>query len=189
MQLVGSDCAVCHRGITFAPEAASCRTCAIAFHLTCLSAPSTCPTCGSNFTQLTVSRAQATTAGHAQAVAWGRKAALAVCLALFATQASLIGAALVGGTATPTHVVQFLISLVLIAALYFGYGWARVWLALSSGFGAVVAFSLAWTASRTGNLGNAFFLSSLVIIFAVSFGLLLFSSRVALFLASQRSGA
>ena len=96
---------------------------------------------------------------------------------------------LIGGFATPTNVVQLLVALVLIAAVYFGYGWARLWLALSSAFGAVVAFSLAWTASRTGNLGSAFLLSALVIIFAVSFGLLLFSSRVALFLASQRSGA
>lgn len=184
MQIVGSRCCVCSANIAFAPDGASCPNCAVAFHLACLTSTSACPKCGGDFVQLSKAQEQATASAHSQAVAWGRNAVLAICAALLATQLLFFGLALASGSASPSVIVQLIISIAFVAALYLGYGWARIWLGLSSGLGAIVAASLAWT--RPNSLAVVSLLSVLAIAFAASFALLLFSPRVASFLSSQR---
>jgi hypothetical protein len=184
MQLVGSSCSVCNRSINFASDGASCPNCAVSFHLGCLSAPGTCPRCGGNFAQLAAAQHHAAAMSRAHALGWGRNAVLSVCALLLGTQLLFVAIALFNGADPFVVVVQLISSLVFVAALYFGYESARIWLGLSSALGAIIAVSLAWT--RADSLGVVLLLLGMAVLFATLSSLLLFSSRVALFLANQR---
>ena len=187
MQIVGSSCSVCNRNIGFASDGASCPNCAVSFHLGCLSAPGTCPTCGGDFAQLAAAQHHAAVLGRARALGWGRRAVLSICVLLSGVQVLFVAISLFNGADPFVVVFQLFSSLVFIVALYFGYESARIWLGLSSAMGAIIAVSLAWT--RASSLGAMLLLLVMAVLFATLSSLLLFSSRVALFLANQRQAA
>jgi len=184
MQLVGSSCSVCNRSITFASDGASCPNCAVPFHLGCLSAPGACPKCGGDFARLTAVQQQAAALSRARALGWGRKAVLSICVLLSGAQLLFVAVALFNGADPLVVIFQLISSLVFVGALYLGYESARIWLGLSSGLGAIISVSLAWT--RAGSIGAILSLLAMALLFATLSSLLLFSSRVGLFLANQR---
>ena len=184
MQLVGSNCNVCNRSISFASDGATCPNCAISFHLGCLSAPGNCPKCGGNFAQLAAAHHHAAVVSRARALGWGRRAVLSICALLLGAQLLFVAIALFNGADPLVVIFQLISSLVFVGALYLGYESARMWLGLSSALGAIIAVSLAWT--RASGLGVVVLLLGMAVLFATLSSLLLFSSRVALFLANQR---
>jgi hypothetical protein len=103
---------------------------------------------------------------------------------LFGAQLLFAGIALLNSADPYLVIFQLATSLVFVVALYLGSEPARIWLGLSSGFGAIVAVTLAWT--RAATLGRVSLLLAMAVVFAILGSLLLFSSRVASFLAAQR---
>jgi hypothetical protein len=184
MQLVGKTCSVCIKRIDFAPDANACAVCAAIFHNAC--AAETCPVCARNIQveaqQLRLESARS----NAAAEQWGQRAVTLICVGIVLLNVVAFAFAWNAGEMGSSG-VQLIAMLSLASALYFGQGWARVYVGLSCTLGALIYAYFSWDAFAGGAPLSALAWLVFTLLFAAAAAVLFYSKRVKIFLASQRA--
>jgi hypothetical protein len=189
VQLVGSPCSVCGERIVFAPDADGCVVCGTVFHKECVKGGEACPSCGRNVLSEARKREIESAEFSATAKNWGRRAVTFICVGIVVLQSIALVFAWARGQVSPRDGIQLIIVVALAGAVFFGQGWARVYLGIACVVGALASARIAWVAAANGAALLGLTFATMAGLFGVSAGVLLFSERVELFLASRRPAA
>lgn len=160
--------------------------CGMVFHRDCLGKEPECPSCKRNIQDEGRKLEADSQAAHDAALDWGRHAVSVICIGMVVLQALALAFAWASDQLDARVGISLVVMIALTSALYSGQSWARLYVALTCTFAAVVCARLAWTSGAIGDVVASGISVGLASLFGIAAVVLAFSERVQLFLERQQ---
>jgi hypothetical protein len=185
MQIVGANCNVCDRKISFAPDAGECPDCEVIFHKNCLEDPQRCPKCGADYSQRLRAHLDIANKQSVADVEGGRRIILVCGVALVGLQLMVTLSRLFEGTSGAVlDAVRLTLLLLAFLFLYLGFRWARLWLTIVLGLAVLTSVGGTIKGIRTADMPLLITGGLLSVVYGAIFVYVAFSPRVTRYIES-----